>query len=156
MPKPTPTQPHTGTYGLFDDPDETAQTTALAEAHELHRLEAVIRRQKRHDRYQQAKEAKAARRLASGKKERSRFFALFFGVFGGGGSGYRRGTVNAAGPEVEYRIVRKVSLPEPVYGREDVYGVDSLWLRECAMVKVWSKDPGGCHIVPGSMVGKGA
>jgi hypothetical protein len=50
--------------------------------------------------------------------------------------------------------VRKPPTPEPLYTAEDMDPVESPWLRECGMVKVKSKDPGGCHIVPKSVIQK--
>jgi hypothetical protein len=75
-------QLHTGTYGLFDDPDETARTTVLAEAHEIHHLEERIRRQERRDRRQDRKEAKAAQRVVSEKSPKSRLSSLLGKIFG--------------------------------------------------------------------------
>jgi hypothetical protein len=44
---------------------------------------------------------------------------------------------------MEYVIVRRSETPEPVYTESDVDSVDSPWLKECGVVRVWSKDPGG-------------
>jgi len=166
-------QAHTGTYGLFDDPDEIAQTTAREEAHEIHRLEGQIRRQERRDRRLDRKEEKkAAKRAAAGKaaglKPQSKIVGLLGRVFGGrisptkvGGSAVS-GEGNAGGDgdggegvkKVErvkrpgYIIVRRPATPDQVYHAEDVdASVDSPWLRECGMVRVKSEGKGGCHIV---------
>jgi len=167
-------QAHTGTYGLFDDPDETAQTTAREEAHEIHRLESQIRRQERRDRRLDRKEEKkAAKRAAAGKaaglKPQSKIVGLLGRVFGGrvpttvigGPAGSVEGNKGGDDSEGEegvkkvervkrpgYKIVRRPATPEQVYHAEDVdASVDSPWLRECGMVKVKSEGAGGCHIV---------
>ena len=169
-------QAHTGTYGLFDDPDEIAQTTAREEAHEIHRLEGQIRRQERRDRRLDRKEEKkAAKRTAAGKaagsKPQSKIIGLLGRVFGGripattvGGSAVSGGVGDDGGGDgcdgeegvkkVErvkrpgYKIVRRPVTPDQVYHAEDVdASVDSPWLRECGMVRVKSEGKGGCHIV---------
>ena len=165
-------QAHTGTYGLFDDPDEIAQTTAREEAHEIHRLEGQIRRQERRDRRLDRKKEKAAKRAAAGKaaklKPQSKIVGLLGRVFGGrippttigGSAGSVEGNAggNSDGAEglkkVErvkrpgYNIVRRPATPDQVYHAEDVdASVDSPWLRECGMVRVKSEGKGGCHIV---------
>ena len=53
---------------------------------------------------------------------------------------------------VSYNIVRRPKTPDPVYQDKDVQPVDSPWLRECGMVKVKSKNPGGCHIVSKTII----
>ncbi|KAH6868745.1 hypothetical protein BKA58DRAFT_387523 [Alternaria rosae] len=164
-------QAHTGTYGLFDDPDEFAQTTAREEAHEIHRLEGQIRRQERRDRRLDQKEEKAAKRTAAGKaaksKSQSKIVGLFGKFFGGnktpstvggpavsvriGGDG--DGSDEEGVKEFErvkrpgYKIVRRPATPDQVYHAKDMEAVDSPWLRECGMVKVKSEGAGGCHIV---------
>jgi hypothetical protein len=168
MPKDPQGQAHTGTYGLFDDPDELAQTTAREEAHEIHRLQGQIRRLERRDRRLDRKEEKAAKRVAAGKapKYKSKISSFLGRVFGSG----RRSSSSIGGPDVPsrhgdsdedneemkkvervkrpgYRIVRRPVTPEQVYHAEDVDAVDSPWLRECGMVKVKSEGAGGCHIV---------
>jgi hypothetical protein len=176
MPKDPHGQAHTGTYGLFDDPDELAQTTAREEAHEIHRLQGQIRRLERRDRRLDRKEEKAAKRVAAGKapKSKSKISSLLGRVFGRGSTGSR----NTVGFEstayrdddaedkddlrkkVErvkrpgYKIVRRPVTPEQVYHAEDVDAVDSPWLRECGMVKVKSEGAGGCHIVSKSDIEK--
>ncbi|CAA9960511.1 hypothetical protein PTMSG1_03913 [Pyrenophora teres f. maculata] len=64
MPRDPTGVPHTGTLGLFDDPDELAASTALATSHELHRLKGQIRRLERHD------VSAARRQYREGSKER--------------------------------------------------------------------------------------
>jgi hypothetical protein len=152
-------QAHTGTYGLFDDPDELAQTIALEETHEIHRLEGQIRRQERRDRHEDRKEEKAAKRKASRRAPKSKISLLFGKIFGGKYSGSIRKPARLSGSDDEdamaakeakgtgYKIVRRPVTPETVYHAEDVEAVDSLWLRECGMVKVKSDGGGGCHIV---------
>jgi hypothetical protein len=49
-------------------------------------------------------------------------------------------------------VVRRPELREPVYTAQVVDVIDSLWLRECGMVRVKSDDAGGCHIVPKSNI----
>jgi len=166
-------QAHTGTYGLFDDPDEIAQTTAREEAHEIHRLEGQIRRQERRDRpLDRKEEKKAAKRVAAGKaaglKPQSEIVGLIGRVFGGNKTS---STIGGPGVSVEgnaggdrdggegvkkvervkrpgYKIVRRPVTPDQVYHAEDVdASVDSPWLRECGMVQVKSEGAGGCHIV---------
>jgi hypothetical protein len=178
MPKDPHGQTHTGTYGLFDDPDEIATTTAHAEKHELHQLEGVIRREERHDRHLDHKEAradrrldrkreKAAKRVAAGKPPKSKIHTFLGKIFGGTDVGDSDEAVRLVGEDgvkerkrrrgkrAEYAIVRKSKTLEPVYYAEDVDPVDSPWLRECGMVKVQSKDSGGCHIVPKCSIQKG-
>jgi hypothetical protein len=175
MPKDPHGQAHTGTYGLYDDPDELAQTTAREEAHEIHCLQGQIRRQERRDRRLDRKEEKAAKRVAAGKapKSKSKIASLLGRVFRGG----RRSSSSIGGPAVPsrhgdsdddneemkkvervkrpgYRIVRRPVTPEQVYHAEDVDAVDSPWLRECGMVKVKSEGAGGCHIVSKSDIEK--
>jgi hypothetical protein len=159
MPKDPHGQAHTGTYGLFDDPDELAQTRAREEAHEIHRLEGQIRRQERRDRRLDRKEEKAAKRVASRKTPRSNLSSLFGRVFGGKGSESTHKPAVPPGNDdedetlekkfsrPEYKIVRRSATPEPVYHAEDVDTVDSSFLRECGMVKVKSDGVGGCHIM---------
>jgi hypothetical protein len=155
-------QAHTGTYGLFDDPDELAQTTAIEEANEIHRLEGQIRRQERSDRRLDHKREKAAKRAASGKAPKSKTSSLFSRVFGGGGksSGSTHESarllrnddeneeVEKKARRPEYEIVRRPVTPEMVYHAQDVdTSVNSPWLSECGMVKVKSDDIDGFHIV---------
>lgn len=161
-------QTHTGTYGLFDDPDELAQTTAREEAHEIHRLEGQIRRQERRDRRLDRKEEKAAKRTAAGKAAKStsqsKIVGLFGKVFGGnktpstvGGPAVSVGIGDGSYGEgvkkverikrPEYKIVRRPATPDQVYHAEAVDAVDSPWLRECGMVKVNNEGAGGYHIV---------
>lgn len=169
MPTDPTGQPHTGNHGLFDDASETARTTALAERHEISRLEGQIRHQKRRDKRlkrKQEKETNTTHQLPHFKRSESKLHVLlgkFFGdrehirddgslgeeKEGEGGSTERKreGTV-------EYTIVRRPVAPDTIYRAEDVDPVESLWLRECGMVKVKSGDPGGCHIVPKSVIEK--
>jgi hypothetical protein len=177
MPKDPSGQTHTGTYGLFDDPDEIATTTAHAENNELHQLEGVIRREERHDRHLDRKEervdqrldrkaAKAAKRVAAGKPPKSRIHSFLGNVFGGrddvadGDEAVRLVAGDTRkerrrGKRAEYTIVKKPKTPEPVYYADDVIPIDSPWLRECGMVKVKSKDVAGCHIIPKISIQKG-
>ncbi|KAL1795906.1 hypothetical protein ACET3X_006130 [Alternaria dauci] len=160
MPKDPHGQAHTGTYGLFDDPDELAQATAREESHEIHRLEGQIRRQKRRDRRLDRKDEKAAKRAAAGKESKSRISSLFGRFFGikdsesshepgrSLGSDDEDGDVKKSARKPEYIIVRRPVTPKRVYHAEDVdTSVNSLWLNECGMVKVKSDDVGGYHIV---------
>lgn len=146
MPRDPSGKVHTGSVGLFDDPDEIAAWEASAEAHEISRLEGQIRRRER-------KEEKAARRAATGKST-SRLPSFINRILG------RETKFTPVEDDAkrfqkkEYVIVRKPPTPDPVYTAEDVEPVDSPWLRECGMVMVRSKDPGGCHIVPKSMIEK--
>lgn len=161
--------PHTGTYGLFDDPDELASAIAHATSHELHRLKGRIRRLERHDQASackaQHREEKRALRLAQGKAAEGWFDRVLcrrlrsegnrdegYRENGGGGNNGR----GEARRRVEYRIVRRPTTPEVLWRKEDVQiGDDSIWLQECGMVRVKSENPGGCHIVSKSAIGKG-
>lgn len=150
--------PHTGNLGLFDDDSEQASALARAERHEHARLEGVIRRHERHQKRQFAKEAKAASRAAqrnSASKLPSplAWMGRLFGSSAKDGSGGERMPESKMERE-EYVIVRREEKPEKVYTREDVDPVESIWLRECGMVRVKSGDPGGCHIVPESGIRK--
>lgn len=156
-------QPHTGSVGLFDDPSEHASALARTERHEHARLEGVIRRHERHQKRQFAKEAKAASKATQGKsKSASKLSPIaWMSKLFGGGKDVKTDTVDAGGERTlperkieEYIIVRKEEAPEKVYTREDVDPVDSLWLRECGMVRVNSGGPGGCHIVPEGVIRK--
>jgi hypothetical protein len=153
-------QAHTGTYGLFDDPDELAQATSREEAHEIQRLEGQIRRQKRRDRRLDRKDEKVAKRAAAGKESKSRISSLFGKFFGVKttesihepaqpvDSDDEDRQVKTSSGKPEYVIVRRSVTPKKVYHVEDVdTSVNSLWLSECGMVKVKSDDVGGYHIV---------
>jgi hypothetical protein len=140
---------HAGSLGLFDDLDELDATHFRAERHEREYLESVIRHQQRREARQYRKNLKAA----TNTKPPSRLpwpISLLVRFFGG---------VKDTGPAddkkarqirepIEYIVVRRPETPELVYTEEDVDPVHSLWLEECGMVRVRSKDPGGCHIVP--------
>ncbi|KAG9195613.1 hypothetical protein G6011_00734 [Alternaria panax] len=152
-------QAHTGTYGLFDDPDELAQTTAREEANEIHRLEGQIRRQERRDRRLGRKDEKAANRAASGREPKSKLSSLFGRFFGGRSSGSSHEPARPLGSndedevgkkvgKPEYVIIRRPGTPKKVYHAEDVdTSVNSPWLSECGMVRVKSDDVGRYHIV---------
>jgi hypothetical protein len=110
MPKDPHGQTHAGTYGLFDDPDEIATTTAHAEKHELHQLEGVIRREERDDRHLDYKEEradrrldrkreKAAKRVAAGKPPKSRVRTILSTMFGGTDIGDRDEAVRLVGED---------------------------------------------------------
>ncbi|KNG46818.1 DNA binding protein [Stemphylium lycopersici] len=179
MPRDAWGQPHTGSQGLFDDVDETARSTARAEAKEIKALQTQIRRQLRRDRHQEYKEAKIARRIAAGKPPESRMSELLERVFGArrkgdGGSlnaeeeamrrieaekleegeegGVWEGNRSSGRARISYSIVRISKMPDPAYRDNDVQPVDSPWLRECGMVKVKSSNPGGCHIVSKTII----
>jgi hypothetical protein len=160
MPTDAHSQAHTGTYGLFDDPDEFAQVTSREEAHEIQRLQGQIRRQKRRDRRLDRKDEKAAKRAAAGKESKSRITSLFGKFFGVKSSESihepaqpvdsddEDRQVNKSDGKPAYMIVRRSVTPKKVYHVEDVdTSVNSLWLSECGMVKVKSDDVGGYHIV---------
>ncbi|RMZ71863.1 hypothetical protein GMOD_00009210 [Pyrenophora seminiperda CCB06] len=165
---------HTGTHGLFDDPDELAATTAHATSHELHRLQGQIRRLERHDKSSSRREArreeKRLLRQAHGKGERTAeaqggggWFARVFGVRSvrRAQAEERKDSINSgkdgddggdkqeeAGRKMVYSIIRRPVTPETVWRKEHVMvGEESLWLRECGMVRVKRGDEGGCHIV---------
>ncbi|KAJ4364556.1 hypothetical protein N0V83_009152 [Neocucurbitaria cava] len=183
MPTDVHGQTHAGSLGLFDDDTEHDNATARAERHEYERLEGVIRRQERRDARQSRKDQKAAEhRAAAAAQGKSKLLPRWLGRLFGGGGGKDLSSDDATPPArpvavaegqrgrgieeergrsriprrnmEEYVIVRRPETPEPVYTGEDVDAVDSPWLRECGMVRVKSDDPGGCHIVPKSVVQK--
>ena len=134
-------QAHTGTYGLFDDPDELAQATAREEAHETHRLEGRIRRQERRDRRLDRKNEKAAKRVVCGRAPKSRISSLFGGIFRDKSFESSHESVRPSGSDDEgemvekkvkkpqYMIVRRSVTPNQVYHAEDIdTSVNSPWL----------------------------
>lgn len=179
MPTDAHGQTHAGSLGLFDDDTEHDNATARAERHEYSRLEGEIRRQERRDARQFRKDQKAAEHRAAAAQGKSKLLPRWLGrLFGGGGGkdlspdhatpparpvaveGQQRGGLEGERERSriprrnmeEYVIVRRPETPEPVYTGEDIDAVDSPWLRECGMVRVKSDDPGGCHIVPKSVI----
>ncbi|CAO2653610.1 Nn.00g030210.m01.CDS01 [Neocucurbitaria sp. VM-36] len=183
MPTDVHGQTHAGSFGLFDDDAEHNDAIARAERHEHERLEGLIRRQERREKRRFRKDEKVAGRsnAAHTKSKLPRSMSWLGKLFGGGGGrdlsleaatarsvaaatdsadeGRVEGENSRKGklPErqmSEYVIVRKPETPEPVYTGEDVDATDSPWLRACGMVRVKSDDPGGCHIVPKSVIQK--
>jgi len=116
---------------------------------------------------QQRREEKRALRVAQGKVAEGWFGRIFGGgkcgakdTCGGGGSSSSSGDGEEERGQgqkkiVEYKIVRRPTTLEADWKVEDVQVVDSVWLQECGMVRVKSGNPGGCHIVSGSVIGKG-
>jgi hypothetical protein len=145
---------HAGSLGLFDDPDELDAARARAERHEREHLELLIQRQIRREARQFRKDLKTAESASQLPWPISWLSRLF-----GGG---KDTTPVPDGDEVKkvreihepmvYVIVRRPETPELVYTEDDVDHVDSPWLEECGMVRVRSKDPGGCHIVSKSRI----
>ncbi|KAH3960667.1 hypothetical protein HBI24_201040 [Parastagonospora nodorum] len=139
-------QTHAGAIGLFDDADEYAATTLRSERRERRELEAQIRRHERSAGRQHRKEV----RTAQGKSKLPSWLAKIFRIDEKrGDDGDRTITVTE-----EWIVARRPVTPEPEYTAQDIDPADSLWLRECGMVRVKSDDAGGCHIVPKSSVKK--
>jgi len=139
-------QTHAGTIGLFDDADELAATALRTERHERRELESQIRRLERRTGRQHRKEVRAA----DGKSRLPLWLAkIFRSDEKASDDGDKTITVTE-----EWIVVRKPVTREPEYTAQDIDPVDSLWLRECGMVRVKSDDAGGCHIVPKSSVQK--
>ncbi|KAF1850623.1 uncharacterized protein K460DRAFT_327680 [Cucurbitaria berberidis CBS 394.84] len=154
MPTDVHGQHHAGSLGLFDDDAENDNAIARAERHEHDHLESVIRRHKRREKRQFRKDQKAAERAAQGKSKLPWPISWVGKLFGGGKDLSPDAGRVPESARSEYVIVRRPETPEPVYTGEDVDPVDSPWLRECGMVRVKSDDPGGCHIVPKSVIQK--
>jgi hypothetical protein len=139
-------QTHAGTIGLFDDADEYAATALRSERRERRELESQIRRLERRADRQHREEVRAA----EGKLELPSWLAKIFRIDEKpGDDGDRTITVTE-----EWIVVRRPVMPEPEYIAQDIDPVDSVWLRECGMVRVKSDDAGGCHIVPKSIIQK--
>lgn len=139
-------QTHAGTIGLFDDADEHAATTLRAERRERQDLESQIRHFERRAGRQHHKEVRAA----EGKSKLPLWLAKIFRTDKKPSDGGDRAITITE----EWIVVRRPVTPEPEYTAQDIDPVDSLWLRECGMVRVKSDDAGGCHIVPKSSVQK--
>lgn len=153
-------QVHAGSLGLYDDAKEQDDAAARAERHERAHLEGVIRRQIRREKRRSNKDHKAAERLAAGKSKHSWLRRVFSGEKSrasnaedgnGDDDGYEPVKLPVRERE-DYAIVRRPVTPDPVYTIDDVDPEESLWLKECGMVRVLSDDPGGCHIVPASCI----
>jgi len=117
---------------------------------------------------QQRREEKQALRVAQGKAAEGWFGRIFGGGQsrakdtrgeGGSGDGEEEGGQGQKKTNrrvvVEYKILPRPTTPEAEWKVEDVQVVDSVWLQECGMVRVKSENPGGCHIVSGSVIEKG-
>ncbi|KAF2849740.1 hypothetical protein T440DRAFT_124964 [Plenodomus tracheiphilus IPT5] len=158
---------HSGSLGLFDDPDEIEAAERRRDRHEIEHHQAQIRRMQRQDeqdKRQRLKEDNQAKRISQGKSPRPWYSRMFgrskeergeAGLAGSGARGSEKVDESSAGggkKEYEYVIVRRPSTPEVTYTEDDIDAVDSPWLEACSMVRVKSDDYGGCHIVPKSSI----
>lgn len=147
---------HRGASGLFDDIDERS----YRDAHEMHQVQSP-----QSGTHQSAKEERAARRLAMGKPAESRFEGFVARVFTkqsrkgaeaeievdeGKEGGDGRSEIEKRGKS----IVEEAT----IYQQKEAAAAaaaaasDSLFLRECGMVRVQANAPGGCIIVPRNFV----
>jgi hypothetical protein len=137
---------HRGSHGLFDDRDNTDEM-AHANAHEMHQV------QTRQLGEQNTKDAKVARRIARGKPAESRLECFVARVF----ARHDKKSDNFEdGDEKEEDLSERIMVgargksmveEDSVYQPRDS-AADSLFLKECGMVRVKGNVPGGCLIVP--------
>ncbi|KAH8725712.1 hypothetical protein GQ44DRAFT_615513 [Phaeosphaeriaceae sp. PMI808] len=142
---------HAGSLGLFDDEVEIAAAADRAARHERECLAEAIRRHGQHVERERRETDKAVERMAKGKNNVSWMQRLF--GRGSSGDGEKDGLVDTT-TTTTFKVVHRPVKPEKKYVAEDIDPVNSLWLRECGMVRVKSGDVGGCHIVPKSSIAK--
>ncbi|KAJ6283361.1 hypothetical protein J3E71DRAFT_195352 [Bipolaris maydis] len=143
---------HRGAGGLFDDTDERG----YRDAHEMHQVQSL-----QNGGLQSARGEKAARRVAMGKPAESRFEGFVAKVFM---RQSRKAAGVAEGKEMddersETETQGKSTAEEAaIYQQKGTAAVaaaaapDSLFLRECGMVRVQTNAPGGCIILPRNFV----
>lgn len=143
---------HRGASGLFDDIDERSYRNA----HEMHQVQRP-----QGGAHQSAKEERAARRVAMGKPAESRFEGFVTRVFTR--QSRKEADVEEGKEEDDERStteIRGKSIVEEtaIYQQKEAAAAaaaaasDSLFLRECGMVRVETNVPGGCIIVPRNFV----
>ena len=144
---------HAGSLGLFDDDFEYQKPSRSAKRQERRRLEGAIRLDEKYDTLYVMQHNDKPTWSSNWLK---RLFC------GGKTDGYE---IISSTPVIDektalekaighYTNAGKPLAAGLVVSIEKVDPVDSPWLRECGMVRVRSDDPGRCHIVPRSVVGR--
>ncbi|EUC46053.1 hypothetical protein COCMIDRAFT_4798 [Bipolaris oryzae ATCC 44560] len=159
-PRPTSQQKvsHRGASGLFDDTDERS----YRDTHEMHQVQSP-----QGGAHQSAKEERVARRVAMGKPAESRFGGFVTRVFtkqsrkeagvdaeaeeGKEGDDERSETETQGKSIIEEAVIYQQK-EAAAAAAAAAAASDSLFLRECGMVRVKMNVPGGCIIVPRNFV----